>query len=151
VTYAIPATTKTVSAKLKEPLVMNNGILRQRKLGAVAAITAALAPLQKLHLKVQDPSTLTITLPAVVLLLLKGLHSVVARSVLGTAVVSALLLLVAESVTCLVSLLMASKLPAGLFFMVAALGLMCVVGAQAILHDSASIQRRKSSRALLNR
>lgn len=146
--------TKTVSMKaagLKESIAVNGGILRQRKVGAVAAVTAALAPLQKLHLKMQDPSSLAVTLPAVVLLLLKSLHSVVARSVLGTAIISALLLLVAESVTCLVSLLLASKLPAGLFFMVAALGLMGVVGAQAILHDSASIQRRKSSRALLNR
>lgn len=139
------------AAGLKEAIAVNGGILRQRKVGAVAAVTAALAPLQKLHLKMQDPSSLAITLPAVVLLLLKSLHSVVARSVLGTAIISALLLLVAESVTCLVSLLLASKLPAGLFFMVAALGLMGVVGAQTILHDSASIQRRKSSRALLNR
>jgi len=147
---ASPTLTTTKVAPPKELLSLNGSTLRQRKVGTAAAVSAALAPLRTLHLK-DSPLSTAASLPAVVLLVLKGLHVHLAKTVLSTAVVSALLLLVAEGVTCLVSLIVAAKLPAGLFFMVAALGLMGVVAAQAILHDSASIQRRRSSRALLNR
>jgi hypothetical protein len=67
------------------------------------------------------------------------------------AVSSALAMLVCETVTCLASLVLANKVPPGLMFMIAALGLLGYVAMQAIDHDSASISRRKTSLALLNR
>lgn len=134
--------------------INNNNIngIRQRRLVSASAVAAAnvasvVAP-QKLQSKAVSS---TPAWPTLVLLVLEGLRSKIAKSVLGMAVGSALAMLVCETVTCLASLMMANKVPPGLLFMMAALGLLGYVAMQAISHDSASISRRKTSLALLDR
>ncbi|CAB3380633.1 Hypothetical predicted protein [Cloeon dipterum] len=137
---------KEVAASVVHPMPTATSKLRQRKAAAMAVISAALAPLQ-----MKESSDSGSNLPTLVLLLLRGLHSTVAKSVLGAAVASALLLVIGEVAACLVGVYTAANLPIGLYFMVAALGVIGFFAAQAILQDTASIQRRKSSLALLNR